>query len=124
MIVAFGLQAICLIGVLTLGRTSATLFTLMMVLTFFTWGEVFSLFPATLGDYFGTKNATSNYGLLYSAKGVAAIIGVGVGTAIYERFNSWDCGFLWQRCAGACFVDSGSSPENAVLAAAPGCRHG
>ena len=93
MIVAFGLQAICLIGVLTLGRTSATLFTLMMVLTFFTWGEVFSLFPATLGDYFGTKNATSNYGLLYSAKGVAAIIGVGVGTAIYERFNSWDSVF-------------------------------
>ena len=55
MIVAFGLQAICLIGVLTLGRTSATLFTLMMVLTFFTWGEVFSLFPATLGDYFGAR---------------------------------------------------------------------
>jgi len=93
MIVAFGLQAMCLVGVLTLGRTSATLFTLMMVLTFFTWGEVFSLFPATLGDYFGTKNATSNYGLLYSAKGVSAIIGVGVGTAIYERFNSWDSVF-------------------------------
>ena len=93
MIVAFGLQAICLVGVLTLGRTSATLFTIMMVLTFFTWGEIFSLFPATLGDYFGTKHATSNYGWLYSAKGVAAIIGVGVGTAIYERFNSWDSVF-------------------------------
>src|SRR5262249_33358830 len=93
MIVAFVLQAFCLFAVLTLGRTSATMFTITLVLTFFTWGEVFSLFPATLGDYFGTKFATSNYGLLYSAKGLSAVIGGGVAAMIYERFNSWDSVF-------------------------------
>src|SRR5258705_470319 len=76
--VAFLLQAICLVLVLTVGRLSGTLFTLTLVLTFFTWGEVFSLFPSIVGDYFGTRSATSNYGVMYSAKGVAAIIGGGL----------------------------------------------
>ena len=93
MIVAFFCQAACLIGVLTLGKTSGTWFTIMLVLTFFTWGEVFSLFPSISGDYFGSKYATSNYGLLYSAKGVASIIGVGVATTIHDRFHSWDAVF-------------------------------
>jgi MFS transporter, OFA family, oxalate/formate antiporter len=93
MAVAFVLQAVCLVGVLTIGRTSPTMFTITLILTFFTWGEVFALFPSTLGDYFGTKFATSNYGILYTAKAVAGILGVGVATTIYEQFNSWDAVF-------------------------------
>src|SRR5262249_5030819 len=65
--IAFVLQAVCLLGVLTLGRLSGTWFTVTLVLTFFTWGEVFSLFPSNVGDYFGTAHATSNYGVVYSA---------------------------------------------------------
>lgn len=89
MVVAFSLQAVCLLSVLMFGQTSDVLFTITMFLTFFTWGEIFSLFPATLGDYFGSKYATSNYGVLYSAKGVAAIIGGGLAAQIFEHFNSW-----------------------------------
>jgi len=59
------------------------------VLTFFTWGEVFSLFPSLLGDYYGAQHATSNYGVLYSAKGVSALIGGGVAALLYERFGTW-----------------------------------
>jgi hypothetical protein len=62
---------------------------LTLVLTFFTWGEIFSLFPSILGDYYGTRHATSNYGVLYSAKGVAAIVAGGVAALIYERFGTW-----------------------------------
>lgn len=89
MILAFTLQAFCLIGVLTLGRTSGTWFTITLVLTFFTWGEVFSLFPSTLGDFFGAKHATSNYAFLYTAKGVAAIIAGGLAATLFEQFGSW-----------------------------------
>ena len=81
---------ISLFAVLTLGKTSGTMFTITLVLVFFTWGEVFSLFPSTLGDYFGSKNATSNYGILYSAKGVSSIIAGGLAATIFERFKSWD----------------------------------
>jgi OFA family oxalate/formate antiporter-like MFS transporter len=93
MAVAFGLQCLCLLGVLTLGRTSPTMFTVTLVLTFFTWGEVYSLFPSTVGDYFGSRNATSNYGVVYTAKGVATILAAYVAALIHDRFDSWDAVF-------------------------------
>jgi OFA family oxalate/formate antiporter-like MFS transporter len=89
MVVGFLLQAACLVLVTTIGRVSGTWFTVTMVLTFFTWGEIYSLFPALLGDYFGTRHATSNYGVLYSAKGVASILGGWVAALIYESSGSW-----------------------------------
>jgi OFA family oxalate/formate antiporter-like MFS transporter len=89
MVVAFLLQAGCLLLVTTIGRISGTWFTITLVLTFFTWGEIYSLFPALLGDYFGTRHATSNYGVLYSAKGVASILGGWVAALIYESSGTW-----------------------------------
>jgi MFS transporter, OFA family, oxalate/formate antiporter len=93
MAIAFTLQAGCLLLVLTVGRVSGGLFALTLVLTFFTWGEVFSLFPSILGDYYGTRHATSNYGVLYSAKGVAAIIAGGLAARLYEQFGTWTACF-------------------------------
>ncbi len=63
------------------------------MLVYFTWGQIFSLFPSTAGDYFGTRHATSNYAVLYTAKGVASIIGGWVGALLYEQFGSWSVGF-------------------------------
>ena len=91
--IAFLIQAVSLLLVLTIGRLSDTLFTVTLVFVFLTWGEVFSLFPALLGDYYGARYATSNYGVLYSAKGVAAIIGGGTAALLYEQFGSWDACF-------------------------------
>jgi OFA family oxalate/formate antiporter-like MFS transporter len=91
--VAFALQAACLLLVLTVGRLSGTLFAVTLVLVFFTWGECFSLFPSLCADYFGSRHTTSNYGVLYSAKGVASIIGGGSAALLYEQFGSWDACF-------------------------------
>ena len=93
MIIAFVLQAICLLLVLALGQISGTLFAFTLVLVYFTWGEIYSLFPATAGDYFGTRHATSNYGVLYTAKGVASIVGGYIGALLYEQFGTWSVGF-------------------------------
>jgi len=57
----------------TLG-TSPVTFILSAGLVFFTWGEIFSLFPATCTDSYGAKYATTNAGLLYTAKGTAAFV--------------------------------------------------
>jgi hypothetical protein len=95
------LQAICLVLVLTLGRMSGTLFTITLVLTFFTWGEVFSLFPSVVADYYGTANATANYGVMYSAKGVASIIGGGIAALLFEALRYVDCVLLRKRRARA-----------------------
>ncbi len=122
MAVGFGLQSVCLVAVLTLGRTSGTMFAITLVLTFFTWGEVFSLFPSTMGDYFGSRNATSNYGVLYSAKGVASVIGGFVGALMFEQFGSWDAAFYGSAIlalisgVGALILRASPLPQKKVAA--------
>jgi OFA family oxalate/formate antiporter-like MFS transporter len=94
MIVAFTLQAICLALVVVLGPTSPFWFSATLVLVYFTWGEIYSLFPSASADYFGSKHATSNYAVLYTAKGVATAIGaLGLGAFLYEQTGSWATGF-------------------------------
>jgi OFA family oxalate/formate antiporter-like MFS transporter len=117
--VAFVLQAICLVLVLTVGRLSGTLFTITLVATFFTWGEVFSLFPALCADYFGTKCSTANYGLLYSAKGVASIVGPLLGALLFERLGTWNaCLYISAALAiGAAVIAFGLRASRAPSAA-------
>ena len=50
------------------------LFVILSGLVFFAWGEIYSLFPATCADIFGRRFATTNYGMLYTAKGTAALL--------------------------------------------------
>jgi MFS transporter, OFA family, oxalate/formate antiporter len=57
-------------------------------LVFFTWGEIFSLFPAIATDTYGTTYATANAGLLYTAKGVAVWV-VPLASMIENRAGSW-----------------------------------
>ena len=93
MVLTFVLQSFCLLSVVLIGPQSAAMFATTLVLVYFTWGQIYSLFPATSGDYFGTRHATSNYAVLYTAKGVASIIGAWVPALIYERTGSWTMGF-------------------------------
>jgi OFA family oxalate/formate antiporter-like MFS transporter len=93
MVFTFVLQAACLFSVVAVGRQSAGLFALTLVLVYFTWGQIYSLFPATSADYFGARHATSNYAVLYTAKGVASILGGWFGAFLYERSGSWEMGF-------------------------------
>jgi MFS transporter, OFA family, oxalate/formate antiporter len=93
MAIAFLLQAVCLLLVVVMGRLSGGWFALTLVLVYFTWGEIYSLFPSTVADYFGTRNSTSNYSVLYTAKGVASIIGGWFGAFLYEQSGSWSMGF-------------------------------
>jgi OFA family oxalate/formate antiporter-like MFS transporter len=93
MIIAFVLQAIALLLVLGVGHLSAAWFATTLVLVYFTWGEIYSLFPSMVGDYFGSKCATSNYAVLYTAKGAASIVGGGLAALLFERFGTWSAGF-------------------------------
>jgi len=93
MVIAFVLNAICLLVTLKVGAWSGEWFAFGLVLVYFTGGQIYSLFPSATGDYFGTKHATSNYAVLYTAKGVAAFIGAWGGPKLFERFGSWDACF-------------------------------
>ncbi|MCA1644387.1 MAG: MFS transporter, partial [Chloroflexi bacterium] len=87
MTVMFGLQAVTIAALITTAA-NPLLFVIFSGLAFFSYGEIFSLFPAMSGDLFGRKFATTNYGLLYMSKGVAALL-VPVGSAIQAATGSW-----------------------------------
>jgi OFA family oxalate/formate antiporter-like MFS transporter len=67
MTIVFALGALAYWGLGALGHTPY-MFVLMAGLIFFTWGEIFSLFPSTCTDTFGVKYATTNAGILYTRK--------------------------------------------------------
>jgi OFA family oxalate/formate antiporter-like MFS transporter len=60
---------------------------------FFAWGEIYSLFPATSKDIYGRKLATTNYGLLYTAKGTASLL-VPLANVLQVATGSWKAVFL------------------------------
>jgi MFS transporter, OFA family, oxalate/formate antiporter len=70
-------------------RTDPLMFVILSGLVFFGWGEIFSLFPSTLTDTFGTKNATANYGLLYMAQGVGSVLGGPTAAFLHDKAGSW-----------------------------------
>jgi OFA family oxalate/formate antiporter-like MFS transporter len=63
------------LGILLLSRYGhrPVPFVILSGLVFFAWGEIYSLFPATSGDTFGSRYAAANAGILYTAKGTAAL---------------------------------------------------
>jgi OFA family oxalate/formate antiporter-like MFS transporter len=62
-------------------------------LVYFTWGEIYSLFPALCTDVYGTKCAAANAGMLYTAKGTAAFL-VPVASWLQSYTGSWHAVFV------------------------------
>ncbi len=86
--IAFVLEAIAVYALLQLINRPVW-FVALSGLCFFAWGNIFSLFPAITGDLYGNKWATTNYGMVYTAKGVAAAF-AGPGAAwLFAKTGSW-----------------------------------
>jgi OFA family oxalate/formate antiporter-like MFS transporter len=73
MFIAFATEGV---GILLLSHygQDPVLFVILTGLVFFAWGEIYSLFPATCGDTYGSRYAAANAGLLYTAKGTASLL--------------------------------------------------
>jgi OFA family oxalate/formate antiporter-like MFS transporter len=77
----------------TAGTTTPWTFIISAALIFFTWGEIFSLFPSTCTDIFGPKYATTNTALLYTAKGLSAFV-VPLANVLKSYTGSWHTVFV------------------------------
>jgi OFA family oxalate/formate antiporter-like MFS transporter len=80
MTLAFAVEAL-FIFLVTQITGSPRLFVLVLPFVFLSWGEIYALFSAITGDVFGPKNASANYGMLYTAKGLSSIM-AGWGAAL------------------------------------------
>src|ERR1700761_8009747 len=85
---AFALEGLAMTAWLLL-RGDPTLFVLLSGVVFLGWGEIFSLFPATLTDTFGGRFATTNYGWLYISFGVGSVFGGPLAALLHQRTGSW-----------------------------------
>jgi OFA family oxalate/formate antiporter-like MFS transporter len=73
MFIAFLIEGLGIIALSQFGQ-SPVAFVILSGMVFFAWGEIYSLFPATCGDTYGSRYAAANAGLLYTAKGTAALL--------------------------------------------------
>jgi len=90
MFVAFALEGVGIILLSHYGRDPLA-FVVLSGLVFFAWGEIYSLFPATCVDSFGARFAATNAGMLYTAKGTAALL-VPL-TSVYAAAGGWSSVF-------------------------------
>lgn len=91
MVMAFTLGAVSIYAFARRGD-DPVMFVLLASAVFFAWGEVASLFPATCTDYFGASYATTNAGMLHTAKGVAAML-IPLSESMVEATGSWQAVF-------------------------------
>ncbi len=87
MFIAFLLEGIGILALVQFAH-DPVLFVMLTGMVFFAWGEIYSLFPATCGDTFGRRFAATNYGLLYTAKGTAALL-VPLGSTLRDATGDW-----------------------------------
>src|SRR6267142_2030810 len=92
MFIAFLLEGVGILALANLG-TNPVLFVILSGIVFFGWGEIYSLFPATVSDTFGTKFARANAGLMYTAKGTAALL-VPYANVLSAKTGSWHLVFM------------------------------
>ena len=105
MFIAFALESVGILALYHFGR-DPIMFVVLTGLVFFAWGEIYSLFPATTADTFGTRHAAGNAGLMYTAKGTASVF-VPLASVITAASGSWEAVF---------FIGCGMNAAAAILA--------
>jgi OFA family oxalate/formate antiporter-like MFS transporter len=91
MFIAFFLEGVGIYALLYFAN-NPVLFVILSGVVFFAWGEIYSLFPATCTDLYGRKFATTNYGMLYTAKGTASLL-VPLANVLTTATGSWHAVF-------------------------------
>jgi OFA family oxalate/formate antiporter-like MFS transporter len=92
MFIAFAFEAVGILALYKFGSNPIA-FVLLTGMVFFAWGEIYSLFPSTCADTFGSKYAAANAGMLYTAKGTAALL-VPLSSVLMTATGSWHAVFV------------------------------
>ncbi len=91
MFVIFLGEGAALLGLMWFGHNPYA-FMFFAAMIFLCWGEIFSIFPATCADTFGSKYAAANAGTLYTAKGTASML-VPV-ASVLSAVGGWNAVFI------------------------------
>ena len=92
MFIAFAIEAVGILCLYKFGQQPVA-FVILTGIVFFAWGEIYSLFPSTCADTFGSKYPASNAGMLYTAKGTASLL-VPLSSVLATATGSWHAVFI------------------------------
>src|SRR6266480_2581003 len=92
MFLAFAVESLGILALYKFGH-DPILFVILTGMVFFAWGEIYSLFPSTCADTFGTKYAAANAGMLYTAKGTASLL-VPLSSMLTAMTGNWHAVFI------------------------------
>ena len=92
MLIAFSLESVGILALYQFGHDPVA-FVILTGVVFFAWGEIYSLFPSTCADTFGSKYAAANAGLLYTAKGTASLL-VPLSSVLTAATGNWHALFI------------------------------
>jgi len=95
-----GISMIAMPVLYLVGSNVAALF-LVVFVVYWCYGTQLSVNGAACADFWGTKNAGINYGLLFTAWGVAGIIGPRIGGYFYTQTHSYRTAFMWAAALAA-----------------------
>jgi OFA family oxalate/formate antiporter-like MFS transporter len=114
--------AVSMLGMLLLvkaGGSLAGLFVMVFVI-YWCYGTLLSVNSSAAADFWGTKNAGLNYGMLFTAWGVAGIIGPRIGGVLFDKYKSYDAAFYTAAVlAGVALVAELLAKRPGVPATAP-----
>jgi OFA family oxalate/formate antiporter-like MFS transporter len=87
-----GVSAVAMPLLYLTGNKVALLYVMVFVV-YWCFGTQLSVNASTTADFWGTKNAGMNYGLLFTAYGVAGIIGPKIAGKLYDRYENYQAAF-------------------------------
>jgi len=73
--------------------SNVTLLYVMVFVVYYCYGTQLSVNASTTSDFWGTKNAGINYGLLFTAWGAAGIIGPRIGGKFFDKYHNYEYAF-------------------------------
>ncbi|HJV71454.1 oxalate/formate MFS antiporter [Ideonella sp.] len=92
MFICFALESVGILALYQFGANPVA-FVILTGLVFFAWGEIYSLFPSTCADTFGSRYAAANAGMLYTAKGTASLL-VPLSSVLMSATGNWHAVFI------------------------------
>ena len=101
MTLMFLLQGGMMLALINMGSSEMTL-SIAAAWVGFNFGGNLALFPSTTADFFGTKNVGINYGLMFTAYGVAGIAGPILAGSVFDMTGSYMWAFI--PSGVACFI--------------------
>ena len=74
-------------------RGEVALFYLLLFVIYYCYGTLLSVFASTCADFYGTRHMGVNYGLLFSAWGIAGIVGPVIAGQVFDATGNYELAF-------------------------------